>query len=459
VRTALSALTTAWLRYCRSWGLWALLVLTVIGARFMVARDDGSAIVIAVDHHLPVATAGMVGVSLGIVVSTLLLPAGFIYLRANTTRRQPWQIEEATAASRIAIGLGRFAADCAMFAIVLVALTLAGWFLAWIVVAPGRLDLWQVTYPLWLIAAPSLATLAALRLLCDALPWTRGALGETLFLIFWLASITASGGLAGRGTGVGANLRDFAGFARPLIYAAPPGDPDIAIGGAPVAPGRLELDVLAGVCSPGYIPSRLLWLAIAACIAIAAGVVYRPHRPRRTRRSSRLSAWLTPGAPPKANAAAPPAGPVGLPWLSVVLSHARLIFPGRVALGLAALAALAGLAGDNRHVASPACLLLLIFGLSAQAGRTEARGMQALLGTMPVAVWAGRAAFIAAGTCVSVVLAVPAMLGQGAAAPLALALATGAAASTLAAALAALGGSAVAPRLLLLILWYGYLSA
>jgi hypothetical protein len=454
----LSALTTSWLRYQRSWGLWVLLILTAIGARFMVARDDGSAIVISVNNHLPVATSGMVGVSLGIVVSTLLLPAGFIYLRANTTRRQPWQIEEVTAASRVAIGLGRFAADCAVFGIVLAALTLAGWFLAWIVVAPGRLDLWQVTYPLWLIAAPAVATLAALRLLGDALPWTRGALGETVFLILWLASITASGALADRTTGLGANLRDFAGFARPLIFAAPPGNPDIAIGGVPVVPGRLDLDVLAGVFSPGYIPSRLLWLAIAACIAAAAGLLYRPHRPRRTRRPSRLAAWLEPGPPPAANLSAAAARPVVAPWIGLVWSHARLIFPGRVFFGLAMLAALAGAAGNFRHIGSPACLLLLIFGLSAQAGRVEARGLQNLLRTMPVSLWASRAGLVAAGVSWSAVLAVPAMPAQGPVTPLVLALGTGAVVSLVAVALAGIGGSAFAPRLVLLIVWYGYLS-
>ena len=45
---------------------------------------------------------GLDPLTLGIVISTLLLPIAFVYLRSNATRRQPWQVEETTAASRVA---------------------------------------------------------------------------------------------------------------------------------------------------------------------------------------------------------------------------------------------------------------------------------------------------------------------------------------------------------------------
>lgn len=72
-------------RYARSRGLWLLLLVVPVGARFLV---QGSAIHITLGGHLPVMTSATIGITLGIVVSTMLLPVGFIYLRSNVTRRQ-----------------------------------------------------------------------------------------------------------------------------------------------------------------------------------------------------------------------------------------------------------------------------------------------------------------------------------------------------------------------------------
>jgi len=93
-------------RYRRSWGLWLLLLVAPVGARLMISNEDGQGIVIAIGGHLPVLTSPVLGIWWGIVVSTLLLPIGYIYLRSNTNRRQPWQVEEVTAGSRVAIMLG-----------------------------------------------------------------------------------------------------------------------------------------------------------------------------------------------------------------------------------------------------------------------------------------------------------------------------------------------------------------
>lgn len=457
---ARSSLTTSLVRYSRSWGLWVLLLVALVGTRFWVPRDDGTTIIIAVGNQLPVMTSAMLGVSLGIVVSTLLLPVGYIYLRSNTTRRQPWQVEEVTAGSRVAIALGRFAADVAMLFTVLGALTLAGWFLAWRMVAGDELNLGEVALALWLVAAPAVMGLAAIRILFDALPPTRRALGDFLYFVIWIASIAAPASMADRPPSFVANMVDFGGFVRPMIFGAPDGDHGFQIGGAAVEPGRVPLDVMAGLMSPGYIDSRLAWAAIAVALAAFAGLIYRPHRlPRRSQQPSRLARWLAPGAPPAADPAAPPARRSGSPMLGLAAAEFRLIGKGRLFWLLAAGIAAAGLVADFRHAVSPAILLLLIFGLTAQAGRAEARGMGPLASTAAMTPMVRRLAFVVAGTAWSLLLALPALLAAAPLERLGLALATGAAASVTAAALAALSGSAFAPRVVLLIAWYVYMSA
>ncbi len=353
---AASSFATSVKRYTRSRGLWLLLLVAPVGARFMIARDNGSGFDIAVGRHLPVMTSAVLGVSLGIVVSTLLLPIGFLYLRSNTTRRQPWQVEEVTAPSRVPIMFGRFAADVAMLFATLTALTLAGWFLALFMVS-GPIDLGQITLALWLVAAPALVGLAAVHILFAALPFARRGIGELLYFVLWMATLVAPIAIVDRPAGFGVDMIDFAGFVRPLVAGSPLGEHDIAIGGTKILPGRVPLDVMTGLLSPGYIPSRLTWAAIAFAVAALAGLLYRPHRAsRRSREAGRLERLMSAGPPSPADAAAPPASAAALPVVGLIMAEFRLIGVGRLFTILAVVAAMVGVIGDYRHVGSPAAL-------------------------------------------------------------------------------------------------------
>jgi hypothetical protein len=455
-----SSFATSLARYGRSWGLWLLLLVAPIGARYMVPHGDGSGVVIAIGQRLPVMTSPFLGISLGIVVSTLLLPIAWMYLRANTNRRQPWQVEEVAAASRIAIALGRFAADAAVLLAVLVALTLAGWILGWLLAPVGGFDAGAIALGLWLVAAPALLGVAALRILFDAMPATRGGFGDFLYFVSWMASIIAPVGAADRAASFAANMYDFPGFVRPLQYGAPGGATDFAIGGVEVLAGSVDLDVMAGLFSPGYIASRLAWAGIAVALTLLAGLVYRPHRAtQRQLAPGRLARWLSAGLPPAVATAPQWPRRIALPFAGLIFAEARLILSGRL-LPLLAVAALvlAGASNDFRHTASPAALLLLVFALTAHAGRSEARGLVRLTATAPQSPWHRRAAFVIAGAGLSLLLALPGLL-HAAPATVLLAAAAGTVAAVIAIALALLSGSGFAARMLLLILWYVYLSS
>lgn len=456
-----SSLTTSLTRYSRSWGLWLLLLVAPVGARYMIPRADGGGMVIAIGQRLPVMTSPFLGISLGIVVSTLLMPIGWMYLRSNTNRRQPWQVEEVTAASRVAIALGRFAADAAVLWGMLAALTVAGWILGWIIQPVGGLNLYEITLGLWLVAAPALLGLAALRILFDALPMTRGGYGDFLYFVTWMGSLIAPVAGQGREPGLAANMFDFAGFVRPLQFGAPGGTNDFAIGGIDnLLPGKVDLDVMAGLFSPGYIGSRFAWMLIAVGIAALAGLVYRPHRATGRQivpgRIARMSAL---GPPPAAVPGAPPAPFAGVPLLGLLAAEFRLIGAGRLfkllALGVAIYTATA----DFRHAGSPAALLLLIFAMTAQAGRSEARGLLALTATTMTSPWLRRVAFLVAGTAWGLLLALPALLHTPVGAVLTYGAGGGLVVAAVAMALAFISRSAFAPRLLLLVVWYGYLSS
>jgi hypothetical protein len=182
----------------------------------------------------------------------------------------------------------------------------------------------------------------------------------------------------------------------------------------------------------------------------------------RKARFARLTRWFAPAAPKPADSDAPPARRSWLPALGLLSSELRLIAQGRLWLLLAVAAAASGLFADFRSVTSPAALLLLAFGLSAHAARSERAKLLALTATMGFAPIARRVAFVAAGVAWAVLIGAPAIVKAGVAGnpvPLELSLVTGAVASLIAILLGMMARSPFAPRLVLLVLWYGYLNA
>lgn len=461
IAIASSSLTTSLLRYGRSRALWLMLLVAPLGARYMLPFEDGGGIKIAVGDALPTMTSSFLGVSLGIIVSTLVLPIAWLYLRSNTTRRQPWQVEEVTAGSRVAIALGRFVADAVVLLGVLAALNIAGIYLATFMLEGDALNIAELSFAMWIVAGPAMIGVAALRILFDARPLLRSGFGDFAYFCVWIGSITA--GIAtdkAEHPGFAANMWDFAGFVTPLKYGAPAGTDSFSIGGGFAATGTIDLDVMAGLMSPGYVESRLAWVGIAFALVVIAGLIYAPRKVKKKAvLAGRIGALLNAGAPPRAAPNAPAASHALLGPLSLVASEFLLIGAGRIFLILACgVALISAFAPDFRHVGSAAALLLLLFAFSAHAGRSEARGLLALTKVAPTSPMMRRGAFVLAGALWSTMLALPAAASTSPADVLPLAASTGASAALVATVLSTLTGSSFAARLVLLVLWYGYVS-
>lgn len=456
-----SAFVTSLARYSRSWGIWALMLLAPIAARLWIGGNGDAHATIAINDKAPLMTSAMLGVSLGVVVSTLLLPVAFVYLRSSVTRRQPWQVEETTAAPRVAVTAGSFLADSVVMLAALLALTMAGIVIGVLADPPGGFHPLDLIFGLWVIAGPALLVVAAFRSVCDALPGTRHALGEILCLVLWVTVLAAPTANIGTQTGFVASMGDMAGFTAPLTASLQARPHDVRIGGGPAINGVIPLDVTAGLMSDGYLASRLAWVGIALAMVLVAGGIYRPHRLRDRARIMKQRRWRARPSPIRADIEAVPAPLSPHPFVGLVAAEFRLIGSGKLWRATALLVAIGGTVVDYRHAASPAALLLLIFGLTAQAARAEQPRLIQLTSTTMLGVGARRAAFVLAGTGWAVAMAVPAIvraLVSGSAGPLLLALSTGAAAAFVAAMLTSATRSAFAPRLMLLLAWYVWLS-
>jgi hypothetical protein len=455
-----STVTVALKRYFRSKGLWFLLSAGLLGVRFWVPREDGTAIIIAVNHQLPVMTSAMLGTSLGVVVGSLLLPLGFLYLRSNTTKRQPWNLVEVTPASRFAITLGSFFADTVIFAVVLAVLSVAGCLLAWLTLQPGEVHVGQIAGSLWLIGLPALMGVAALRILLDTIPATRGALGDVVFLGFWLVSLVMGLLAAGSRSGYTTSLLDFGGFIQPILYASGPGSKHLQIGwGGSILPTPLKIDVLPLLFSKAYIEARVTWAVLAVFVATAAGALWWPHASRRLKKTAQVMRRFFPQASPQPMLSAAPAPPSRHPMPNLIAAEFRLIGSGRIFVILASIVSFSGFFANYRHIVSPAILFLLSFALPAQGGLEEARGLLTLTSSTFMPPMNRRFAFCCAGFAWSVLLSLPALLVHWSIQMAWIATVIGLGASLLTITFAAISHSAFAPRLMLLILWYGYLAS
>ena len=305
------------------------------------------------------------------------------------------------------------------------------------------------------------AMVASLRLLFDARRWTRGALGEVLFFVFWMGSLVAVAA-GGSGGGYAANMLDLPGFMSPISFGQG-GTDNFTIGGAEIAPGSapIHLDVISGILADGYLAARLTWLGIAALAPLLAALIYAPHVTGKTRRTT---AWLKILEPGPARLAHPNARPARfglLPGVALVMAEARLMAGNRKGLLVMGFVAAAGLFAPYATIAGPAAMLVLVFVATAHAGRSEPKGLLALTSTTSLSPGARRLAFVLAGTGLALVMAAPAAVrGLVAGDPRVLleAAVVGAATSAAAIALGALTRSATAPRLVLLIAWYMYLN-
>ncbi|MEM6849636.1 MAG: hypothetical protein AAF580_16480, partial [Pseudomonadota bacterium] len=311
----------------------------------------------------------------------------------------------------------------------------------------------------WVVAGPTLCAVAAFRIFFDAVPLLRGALGDFLFFVLWITSIIIPSFLAESASSFGANLASFGGAVRPLMESAPPGSDSFAIGTSNLEPGRVELDPWAGIGAQGYLAARFSWVVLAGLIACVAGLLYRPHKPKARREwFSFLNRLALANVLPRraANSARANTSPASLPAL--VWSELRLIAADTWFVPLALIAAIVAAANDFASLGSAVTLLVMVFALTAHAGRTEARGLVALTQTALLSPMARRAAFVVAGTLLTIAMALPATVMTGSGTPLAIAAVTGACASAGAIGLAAVSGSAFVARIVLLIVWYAYMA-
>lgn len=445
------------LRHLRSPAIWWLALAAPIGARFLVPDQSASYSVLAVNDARLALDSGVIGLQLGVIMAIILSPLAYIFLRAGPTRKTPWQAENITPARRSAIGLGYWIADTAATWLLMLALAAAGVMLAYFRLPASDVNPVQIILALCLIAAPALAVIAALRTIFSMRPWLRKAVGDILFFLIWLFLISLSAiFFAGGGSG-GSPLIDVFGFAAPLSGATEYEITELYIGGAPFFENQLEIDAMAGVTDQAFLFSRLFWMTAAGVLVVLSGLLYKPSK----------IGWMhtgpvaRPGSVVFSNKKIQSVTPQSHALISQLTSEWRQILRPSWFTGLLVAAALAGLFLPFRGMVGPAIALLLIFPLTQHGARWRGREMSRLTDLSPTSAGAQIIKRIGAAILLSCALCLPALVQIILSGPFSHfkdVIAVGVGLPLIAIGFSHLTRGPVAGRLVLLILWYGYLN-
>ena len=468
VDTFTASVRSDWTRYLRSKSLWFVALAAPIAAHFMVPDKDAAYAVLTINQARPILTAPVLGLELGIVTATLLSPLAYIFLRAGPTRHRPWQISDVAPHSRIAATLGRWVADTAALWVLVAALSLAGLILG-LFRLEDKFNMFQTVWALWLPAAPSLALIAAIRLFLDARNWTRRWLGDVMFFILWCMLLITGliGSEASQNSAMIAEpFKDAFGFVAPIVESVDGPVEFVSVGGGPNVGDSMAIQAWRGVTDTTYIMSRVFWLALAAGLAALSGLIWAPMKMRKSaRRKAEAMGAMTQSRPSIADIGfvAPPAvQPASAGFPNIVRSHIAFLTRSKVWFICLCITAIAGAVLPFRTMAGPAILLALIFPLTDESARWEARTTGHLLATMGAETMQRMVSLFIAGVLVAACVLFPAFLralvvGDFQWLPHMGAVAVGAPA--IAIVLGSITRSAVAGRLILLIIWYVFLSS
>ena len=444
------------LRHMRSPAIWWLALAAPIGARFLVPDDAASYSVLAVNDANLALDSGVIGLQLGVIMAIILSPLAYIFLRAGPTRKTPWQAENVTPARRSALGLGHWVADTLALWMLMFALAGAGIMLAYFRLPVAEVNPLQIVLALCLIAAPALAFIAGLRTVFSMRPWLRKAGGDVLFFVIWLVLITLSAAFFAGG-GNASPIVDVFGFAAPLSGATEYQIENLYVGGAPAFDKVIEIDAMAGVLDPEFLASRLFWVCAAGFAVFLSGLVFKPT----------AIGWLQ-------NAPQTDRGPAVFSTEKIIeLPQASSAFVSRLKsewlqilrpnwfAGLLIAAAIAGAILPFRGMIGPAIALLLIFPLTQHGARWRGQEMSMLTNLAPTSALSQIGTRLGASVILALGLCLPALVrlfATGDTYQLTDIAAVGVGLPVFAIGLSHLTRGPVAGRLILLILWYGYLN-
>ena len=250
---------------------------------------------------------------------------------------------------------------------------------------------------------------------------------------------------------------DVLGLAAPLLNATDVPIDTLYIGGGLAFDKLIEIDAMAGVKDPEFLLSRLFLVGVAGGLVCLSGLGFRPTSRKKTAQSEQSSR----GPAMFSSDAVKPVSPKTNGLASVLISEWSQILRPRLFVALLFIVAIAGAVLPLRGMVGPALALLLIFPLTQHGSRWRGLEMSRLTNLSPMSGTKQFAARLGAGVLLAVGLCLPALfqiLARGEFTYIRDVAAVGIGLPILAIGLSHVTRGPIAGRIVLLILWYGYLN-
>ncbi len=311
-------------------------LLTLAGALYLAYGVATEKVRIIVGNgYRGVYNSAWIGMLMTVSCATFLSLVGF-YIVKNSLQRDTdtrvGRILAATPMRKAIYTLAKALSNFAVLACMVLVLMLAALAMQFMLPEARPISLWQLWAPFLFVALPAMFVTASLAILFETLPILRGGVGNVLYFFLWTAGL-ALGAEAGVDDPNGLQLLYRS--TRAALTAANPTTPDhfdfqLTIGGA----HAVRTFIWNGIDWTAHVIAvRLLWVAIAAGLALCASVFFHRFDPARE--------WFKKRAKNPAAAVAPASEqqPTAAPVVSISASHltplvrtsARLRFPRLVA--------------------------------------------------------------------------------------------------------------------------------
>jgi hypothetical protein len=355
-------------------------LVTLGGAVYLGYLVNAGWLSLRLSGYRGVANSAWVGSQMAVIISTLLTLTGFYLVKGSVARDVETGVGEILATTRLTRAqymLGKLLSNVAVLSAVVAILAAAAVAMQLFAGETGRVEPGELLAPLVLIALPAMAATAALAVLFESVRPLRGGLGNALYFFAWAGLLALAIQARGAWDLTGVSLLH-GGMLDALRAQHPGASAGFAIQIHP--PEAAETFAWSGLEWTGpMVAGRLLWLGVAAALALLAAAIFdrfdparggpRSSRPREREKDALVAESAAPAAPVPAWASLPPPS-CRFSFLALWLAELRLLLSGTgkwwrlvaVALVVAQLAVPAG------AVLHPALVLAWLWPLLVWSG-------------------------------------------------------------------------------------------
>ena len=320
IRTLYHLARADFLERVRRYSFLVLVGATIYLGYLFVPPTDAAYQTVALGDARGIYNSAWVGAMFGLMISTLVTLIAFYPIKNTVARDRETQVGQIIAATPLrkpVYVLGKWLSNVALLTLLLCVMTGMAAVMQWMRAEEAHIDLAALAAPLFWIAFPALCLVAAAAVLFECVPFLRGGVGNVVYFFLFMGVLTAW--IAGADGEIMKTVNDPFGISYTIANmqrAVRTHDPnyagEVAIGGAAFSaqPLIFRWDGIAWTAE--MILGRLLWVGIAALLALAAALPFDRFdpargRPRRQAKAREEAADVAPSLPGQGRTGAPTA--------------------------------------------------------------------------------------------------------------------------------------------------------